>query len=64
MLFLISALVTFRIRTKIPRMLNLLLGCGKFDVTPDQPLHPGYVARKVTPSSVGNIVNNFGEGVG
>ncbi|GKS92852.1 RHS repeat-associated core domain-containing protein [Acidovorax sp. SUPP2539] len=32
--------------------------------TPSHPLHPGYVARTVTPSSVGNVVNNFGEGIG
>jgi hypothetical protein len=31
---------------------------------PGHPLFPGYVARTVNPSSVGNIVNNFGEGVG
>ena len=31
---------------------------------PDHPLWPGYVARTVTLSRSGNIVNNFGEGLG
>lgn len=31
---------------------------------PGHPLFPGYVARVVVPTPSGNIVNNFGEGLG